>query len=67
MTGDYSLGASGMWIEDGKLAFPVSGITVASNLLDMFAGIIAVGNDLEFRSATNSPTILIDKMTVAGE
>jgi PmbA protein len=67
VTGDYSLGASGMWIEDGKLAFPVSGITVASNLLDMFAGIIAVGNDLEFRSATNSPTILIDKMTVAGE
>jgi PmbA protein len=67
VTGDYSLGASGMWIEDGKLAYPVSGITVASNLLDMFAGIIAVGNDLEFRSSTSSPTILIDKMTVAGE
>lgn len=67
VTGDYSLGASGIWIEDGKLAFPVSGITVASNLLDMFAGILEVGNDLEFRSSTNSPTILIDKMTVAGE
>jgi len=67
LTGDYSLGAAGIWIEDGKLAYPVSGITVASNLLDMFAGIIAVGSDLEFRGGTNSPTILIDKMTIGGE
>ncbi|MBS1993719.1 MAG: TldD/PmbA family protein [Cyanobacteria bacterium SZAS LIN-3] len=67
VTGDYSLGASGIWIEDGKLTFPVSGITIASTIQEMFAGIIAVGNDLEFRSGTNSPTILIDKMTVAGE
>ena len=67
VTGDYSLGASGLWIEDGKLSYPVSGITVASNILEMFAGITAVGNDLEFRSSTAAPTILIDKMTVAGE
>lgn len=67
VTGDYSLGASGLWIEKGKLAYPVDGITVASNLLKMFADIEAVGNDLVFRSATVSPTVKIAAMTVAGE
>jgi PmbA protein len=67
VTGDYSLGASGIWIEDGELAFPVEGITIASNLLAMFANIDAVGNDLVFRSSTVSPTIKIASMTVAGE
>jgi PmbA protein len=66
-TGDYSVGASGMWIENGKLAYPVSEITIASNVLEMFKGITAVGNDLEFRSSVCAPTILIDKMTVAGK
>lgn len=67
VTGDYSLGASGIWIENGELAFPVEGITIASNLLAMFANIDAVGNDLVFRSSTVSPTIKIASMTVAGE
>ncbi len=67
VTGDYSLGASGQWIVDGQLTYPVSGITIASNILDMFLGIVAVGNDLEFRSSTNAPTILIAEMTIAGE
>ncbi|HNA71725.1 MAG TPA: TldD/PmbA family protein [Candidatus Obscuribacter sp.] len=67
ITGDYSLGASGIWIEDGKLAYPVSGITIASDMLSMFAGIEAIGNDLVFRSSTASPTIKIGKMTVAGQ
>jgi len=67
VTGDYSMGASGIWIEDGKLSYPVSGITIAGNILEMFSAISAVGDDLQFRAATNAPTILIDKMTVAGE
>lgn len=67
VTGDYSLGASGIWIENGKLAYPVSGITVASDLLSMFSNIEAIGNDLIFRTSTASPTIKISKMTVAGE
>lgn len=67
VTGDYSLGASGIWIEDGKLAYPVSGITIASTVPEMFAGIIAVGNDLVLRGGASAPTILIDKMTVAGD
>lgn len=66
-TGDYSVGASGIWIEDGKLAFPVQGITIAGNVVEMFNGIEAVGNDLVFRSGTNAPTIKIAKMTIAGE
>lgn len=66
VTGDYSLGASGLWIEDGKLAYPVDGITVAGNMLSMFANIEAVGNDLVFRSSTVAPTIKIGAMTVAG-
>ncbi len=67
VTGDYSRGASGMWIENGRLAYPVSGIAIASDVLTMFAGITAVGSDLEFRAGTNAPTILIDQMTVAGQ
>ncbi len=66
VTGECSYGAGGMWIKDGKLAFPVNGITVSGMMLDIFKGIIAVGNDLEFRAPFSSPTILIDKITVAG-
>jgi|AGTN01.2.fsa_nt_gi Predicted Zn-dependent proteases and their inactivated homologs len=65
-TGDYSMGASGIWIEDGKLAYPVSEITVASNILEMFAGIEAVGNDLDLNHSS-SPTLKIKSMTVSGE
>jgi PmbA protein len=65
VTGDYSRGASGFWIENGELAWPVSGITVAGNLKDMFLNMTAA-NDLEFKSSTNAPTVRIEGLTVAG-
>lgn len=65
VTGDYSRGATGFWIEKGKLAWPVSGITVAGNLKNMFLKMTAA-NDLQFKGATNAPTLRIDGMTVAG-
>jgi PmbA protein len=64
VTGDYSRGASGFWIENGKLAFPVSGITVAGNLKDMFLA-LTPANDLQFKSSVNAPTVRIEGMTVA--
>ena len=67
VTGDFSRGASGLWIENGELAYPVEEITVAGNLKDMFFNIAEIGNDLEFRSSIASPTLRIDGMTVAGE
>jgi PmbA protein len=66
VTGDYSLGASGMWIENGELAFPVEEITIAGNLKEMYRNISAIASDLEFRTATASPTIRIEGMTIAG-
>ena len=66
VTGDYSLGAAGMMIEDGEFAYPVSEVTIAGNLNDMFKKII-LANDLEFNYSINSPSILIDDMTVAGK
>ncbi len=66
VTGDYSRGASGLWIENGELSYPVEGITIAGNLREMFAHISAVGNDLIFRSSVASPTLRIDGMTIAG-
>src|SRR3954454_3193550 len=65
ITGDYSRGAAGFWIENGQIAFPVSEMTVAGNLKDMFARLIAA-NDLEFRTGADSPTLRIDDLTVAG-
>ncbi|WP_439816395.1 TldD/PmbA family protein [Zavarzinia sp. CC-PAN008] len=65
VTGDYSRGAAGYWIENGELAFPVSELTIAGNLKDMFAG-LTPADDLEFRYGTNAPTVRIDGMTVAG-
>ena len=65
VTGDYSRGAAGFWIEDGKISFPVSEMTVAWNLKDMFLN-MTPANDLEFRYGSNAPTIRIDGMTVAG-
>ena len=65
ITGDYSRGATGFWIENGKIAFPVSELTVAGNLKDMFAN-LTPANDLEFRRGTDAPTIRIEGMTVAG-
>ena len=67
VTGDYSRGASGLWISGGELTYPVEEITVAGNLKDIFFNISEVGNDLEFRGSTASPTIRIDGLTVGGE
>ena len=64
VTGDYSRGASGFWIENGELAFPVSGITVAGNLKDMFLA-LTPANDLQFKSSVNAPTVRIEGMTIA--
>jgi PmbA protein len=67
VTGDFSRGASGLWIENGELTFPVEEITVAGNLKDMLCNVSEIGSDLEFRSAVACPTLRIDGMTVAGE
>jgi PmbA protein len=67
VTGDYSRGASGLWISGGELTYPVEEITVAGNLKDMFLNISEVASDLEFRGAIASPTIRIDGLTVGGE
>ena len=66
VTGDYSRGASGLWISGGELTFPVEEITVAGNLKDMFLNISDIANDLEFRGSVASPTIRIDGLTVGG-
>jgi PmbA protein len=65
ITGDYSRGAAGFWIEQGEIAFPVSEMTVAGNLNDMFLH-LSVANDLEFRVGADSPTLRIDGLTAAG-
>jgi PmbA protein len=65
VTGDYSRGASGLWIENGELAFPVSEVTIAGNLNDIFAG-LTPADDLVFRRAVNAPTVLVEGMTLAG-
>ena len=67
VTGDYSRGAAGFWVENGEIQYPVSGFTVASNLKQMFEQIVAVGSDVETRSQIQTGSILIDKMKVAGE
>lgn len=67
VTGDYSRGAAGFWIEDGAIAYPVQEVTIASNLKDMFKNIAAVGNDVVVRGSRASGSVLIAQMTVAGE
>ena len=65
-TGDFSVGCAGEWIENGSVAYPVSEITIAGNLLEMFATLIPA-NDLDFRGSTNAPSLLIPTMTIAGD
>ena len=67
VTGDYSRGAAGYWVDGGEIQFPVEEITIAGNLRDMFKGIAAVGSDILVRSGRASGSILIDNMTIAGE
>lgn len=66
VTGDFSRGASGFWIEDGQLAFPVSEVTISLNVDDLWQRIDAVGDDLDQRTATASPTLRVSSMTIAG-
>jgi PmbA protein len=67
VTGDYSRGASGLWISGGELAYPVEEITVAGNLKEMFFNISEIGSDLEFRGSVACPTIRLDGLIVGGE
>src|SRR6185369_10095331 len=67
VTGDYSRGAAGYWVENGKIAYPVEEITIAGNLKAMLAGIVAVGNDVQVRGSKQTGSILIDRMTIAGD
>jgi len=67
VTGDYSRGASGFWVEGGEIRFPVEEVTIAGNLLGMFMGIQAVGRDVLARGSRQCGSILVDRMTVAGE
>ena len=66
VTGDYSRGATGLWIENGQLTYAVEEVTVAGNLAEMLQNITAIGNDLEFRGAVACPTLRVDGMTIAG-
>src|SRR5690606_17681603 len=66
-TGDYSRGAAGFWVENGQIAYPVDGITIAGNLKQMFAIIEAVGSDVDPRSHIAVGSILVGRMTVAGD
>jgi len=67
VTGDFSRGVSGLWIENGEIAYPVEEITVAGNLLDMWRNVSEIGNDLVWRGSVACPTLQIEGMTVAGE
>ena len=67
VTGDYSRGASGFWVEGGEIRFPVEEVTIAGNLLDMFRGIAAVGRDVLVRGSKHAGSILVDRMTIAGD
>ncbi|HKF46562.1 MAG TPA: TldD/PmbA family protein [Terracidiphilus sp.] len=66
VTGDYSRGAAGLWIENGELTHAVEEVTIAGNLAEMFRNVAAIGNDLRFRGSVASPTLRIDGMTLAG-
>ena len=66
VTGDYSRGAAGLWIENGELSFPVEEVTIAGNLADMINHVSMVGSDLEFRGVIAAPTLLVEGLTVAG-
>jgi PmbA protein len=66
VTGDYSRGAAGYWVENGEIAYPVEEITIAGNLRDMLLGIVDIGNDLEIRGSKQVGSILVERMTIAG-
>ena len=67
VTGDYSQGASGLWIENGELAYPVEQITIAGNLKQMLMDVEQVGSDLDFRGSIAAPTLRVREMMVSGQ
>ena len=66
VTGDYSRGAAGFWVEDGRIAYPVHEVTIAGNLRDMYRGIVDIGTDIDARGGIRTGSILVEQMTVAG-
>jgi len=67
VTGDYSRGAAGFWVENGAIAYPVHEITIAGNLREMFRNVVAVGSDVDTRGGIRTGSVLLDDMTIAGE
>jgi PmbA protein len=67
VTGDYSRGAAGFWVENGAIAYPVHEITIAGNLRNMMLGIVTVGADVDTRGGVRTGSVLVDEMTIAGE
>ena len=67
VTGDYSRGAAGFWVERGEIAYPVQEITIAGNLKDMFRGFAAIGSDVIRRGSRQCGSILVERMTIAGD
>jgi PmbA protein len=67
VTGDYSRGAAGFWVENGELQYPVAEITIAGNLRAMLSGIVAVGDDVDVRGGIRCGSILLEEVTIAGE
>jgi PmbA protein len=67
VTGDYSRGAAGFWVENGSVQYPVAEITIAGNLREMLLGIAAVGDDVDVRGGTRVGSILLPEMTIAGD
>ena len=66
VTGDYSRGAAGFWVENGEIAYPVEEVTIAGNLKDMFRNLVAVGDDWDARSSLRCGSVLLDALKVAG-
>jgi PmbA protein len=66
VTGDYSRGAAGFWVDNGEITFPVEEITIAANLGDMFAGIVEIADDVDLRGSIRTGSIMLENMTIAG-
>jgi PmbA protein len=66
ISGDFSVGAAGLWVEDGEALFPVKGIAISGNLIDMFSAVDGVGTDLEFYGQFGSPSLRISTLNIAG-
>jgi PmbA protein len=67
VTGDYSRGAAGFWVENGAIAYPVHEITIAGSLRDMYRNVVAVGSDVDARGGIRTGSVLLEQMTIAGE